>query len=333
VNIHPKVTVIIPVYNVAAYLPQCLDSVIAQTLDDIEIICVNDGSKDESLAVLNEYAAQDSRIKIIDKANAGVSAARNDGIAAAQGEYIAFLDGDDFLEPDCLEKVYATAVSGNFDTVVFKHNLIDGNKKTVWNNSEFGCFDEDKLLYTFSAVIWNKLYRTAFLREKQIGFPLGLKIAEDTIFSLMCFFHHPVCGFCDGHFYNYRLNRDNSATADKHRCIYGETAAYQYLEQTDVFQRQPRNIQLKIAEKFLSGIEGHINRFSLHDSKEFMKVRKDFIKHLQGIYGAKAVRKLSHLKQPNLLQKIFSIKNSYDKKYKVITFFGIKFQLKRHKKS
>ncbi len=200
-NIHPKVTVIIPVYNVAAYLPQCLDSVIAQTLDDIEIICVNDGSKDESLAVLNEYAAQDSRIKIIDKANAGVSAARNDGIAAAQGEYIAFLDGDDFLEPDCLEKVYATAVSGNFDTVVFKHNLIDGNKKTVWNNSEFGCFDEDKLLYTFSAVIWNKLYRTAFLREKQIGFPLGLKIAEDTIFSLMCFFHHPVCGFCDGHFY------------------------------------------------------------------------------------------------------------------------------------
>ena len=187
-NIHPKVTVIIPVYNVAAYLPQCLDSVIAQTLDDIEIICVNDGSKDESLAVLNEYAAQDSRIKIIDKANAGVSAARNDGIAAAQGEYIAFLDGDDFLEPDCLEKVYATAVSGNFDTVVFKHNLIDGNKKTVWNNSEFGCFDEDKLLYTFSAVIWNKLYRTAFLREKQIGFPLGLKIAEDTIFSLMCFF-------------------------------------------------------------------------------------------------------------------------------------------------
>ncbi len=187
-NIHPKVTVIIPVYNVAAYLPQCLDSVIAQTLDDIEIICVNDGSKDESLAVLNEYAAQDSRIKIIDKANAGVSAARNDGIAAAQGEYIAFLDGDDFLEPDCLEKVYATAVSGNFDTVVFKHNLIDGNKKTVWNNPEFGCFDEDKLLYTFSAVIWNKLYRTAFLREKQIGFPLGLKIAEDTIFSLMCFF-------------------------------------------------------------------------------------------------------------------------------------------------
>lgn len=75
-NIHPKVTVIIPVYNVAAYLPQCLDSVIAQTLDDIEIICVNDGSKDESLAVLNEYAAQDSRIKIIDKANAGVSADR-----------------------------------------------------------------------------------------------------------------------------------------------------------------------------------------------------------------------------------------------------------------
>lgn len=327
-NIHPKVTVIIPVYNVAAYLPQCLDSVIAQTLDDIEIICVNDGSKDKSLAVLNEYAAQDSRIKIIDKANAGVSAARNDGIAAAQGEYIAFLDGDDFLEPDCLEKVYATAVSGNFDTVVFKHNLLEGNKKRVWDSPEFGSLEEDKLLYAFAATIWNKLYRTAFLKENRIAFPLGIKIAEDTIFSLVCFFHHPSCGFCDGHFYNYRLNRDNSATADR-RCIYGETAAYQCLEQMDVFQKQPLGIQLKIAEKFLSGIEGHINRFFLHESKEFMAVRKDFIKHLRSKYGAKAVRKLSHLKQPNLLQRIFSIKNSPDKKYKIIMLLGIRLKIKR----
>lgn len=331
-NTHPKVTVVIPVYNVAAYLPQCLDSVVTQTLNEIEIICVNDGSKDNSLDILKDYAARDNRIKIIDKVNAGVSAARNDGIAAAAGKYIAFLDGDDFLEADCLEKAYETAENGNFDAVIFKHNLVEGDKKLVWDAPEFGGVEEDKLLYAFSAVIWNKLYRTAFLKENQIMFPLGIKIAEDTIFSLMCFFHHPVCGFCDGHFYNYRLNRDNSATADK-RCIYGEVTAYSYLEQVGVFQEQPLDVQLKIAEKFLSGIEGHINRFSLHDSKEFMTVRKDFIRHLQGKYGAKTVRKLSHLKEPNLLQQIFSIKNSYDKKYKVITFFGIKFQLKRHKKS
>ena len=100
----PKVSVIIPVYNVEEYLPTCLDSIINQTLEDIEIICVNDGSPDNCLSILNNYAGQDSRIIVINQENTGVSGARNRGLEVAGGKYIVFVDPDDWCEAECLEK-------------------------------------------------------------------------------------------------------------------------------------------------------------------------------------------------------------------------------------
>ena len=95
-----KVSVILPVYNVSDYLRQCMDSIVGQTLKDIEIICVDDGSTDDSLAILKEYEAKDQRVKVIQQANAGAGAARNKGLEIATGEYLSFLDSDDFFEPD-----------------------------------------------------------------------------------------------------------------------------------------------------------------------------------------------------------------------------------------
>lgn len=94
----PKVSIIVPVYNVEEYLVKCLDSLVNQTLKEIEIICINDGSTDNSLEILNTYAQKDSRITIIDKKNEGVSAARNTGLNISKGEYIMFVDSDDYLE-------------------------------------------------------------------------------------------------------------------------------------------------------------------------------------------------------------------------------------------
>ena len=102
----PKISVIIPVYNVEKYLARCLDSVIAQTFSDIEIICINDGSTDNAGQILSEYAKKDKRIKIITQENSGVVAARNNGIASSVGEYIYPLDGDDIIAPMTLEKLY-----------------------------------------------------------------------------------------------------------------------------------------------------------------------------------------------------------------------------------
>ena len=102
----PKISVIIPVYNVEEYLPVCLDSVLAQTFSDFEAVCVNDGSPDNSAAILEKYAKKDARIKVVSRPNGGLSAARNTGLENACGEYIYFLDSDDYIHPQLLEILY-----------------------------------------------------------------------------------------------------------------------------------------------------------------------------------------------------------------------------------
>ena len=117
-NAAPKVSVIIPVYNTERYLRQCLDSVVNQTLRDIEIICVDDGSTDGSLEILREYQAKDERIKILSQEKSNAGNARNLGLSIAEGEYLSFLDSDDFFELTMLEHMFACAKSGNVDIVV-----------------------------------------------------------------------------------------------------------------------------------------------------------------------------------------------------------------------
>ena len=129
----PKVSVVIPVYNVGKQLEKCLDSVVAQTFPDIEIIVVNDGSTDNSPEIIARYADKDSRIVVIDKSNEGLAYARKSGIEAAQGEYIQHLDGDDFLEPDAIELLYNKAIEEKADMVVFPFwfDYVDEKKKKI----------------------------------------------------------------------------------------------------------------------------------------------------------------------------------------------------------
>ena len=118
-SITPKVSVIIPVYNTAEFLRQCLDSIVNQTLQDIEIICVDDGSTDASLDILHEYASNDSRITILTQQNKGAGVARNTGMQIAHGEYLAFFDSDDFFDLRLFEKVTRKADATNADIVLF----------------------------------------------------------------------------------------------------------------------------------------------------------------------------------------------------------------------
>ena len=115
-----KISVIIPVYNVEKYLKECLDSVINQTLKDIEIICVNDGSTDNSLNILENYAKKDNRIIVISQKNKGLSGARNTGLKYCSGEYVSFIDSDDYVSKDLFELTYNNAISNNSDLVIFK---------------------------------------------------------------------------------------------------------------------------------------------------------------------------------------------------------------------
>ncbi len=118
-NKKPIISVIVPVYNVENYLKGCLESLVNQTLYDIEIICVNDGSTDKSLDILNKYRKQDSRIILVNKANEGVSIARNDGLRIAGGGYVVFVDADDYVEKCLCERLYEVIVQTNTDIIVY----------------------------------------------------------------------------------------------------------------------------------------------------------------------------------------------------------------------
>ena len=140
------VSIIVPVYNTAEYLPQCLDSIINQTFRDIEIICVNDGSTDNSLEILKSYAEKDGRIRIINKANGGLVSARKAGATVAQSEYIAFVDSDDWLELNALECMYDAMKREKVDCVMCNHYADDGNKsRKVAHGFAAGRYDKDDL--------------------------------------------------------------------------------------------------------------------------------------------------------------------------------------------
>lgn len=196
---NPKVSVIIPVYNVEKYLDDCLENVVNQTLQDIEIICINDGSTDNSLEILRKYENKDERVKIIDKENGGLSSARNAGIKEAKGEYILFLDSDDMVSKGLCKNVYHLAKTyGNVDaievkTVSFKNgesfNFEDDKFKenpailNVIKNDDVNPFKE---LGISRFMVWNKVWRTEFIKQHDLWFKEdGLTFNEDTLFNYL----------------------------------------------------------------------------------------------------------------------------------------------------
>ena len=185
----PKVSVIIPVYNVEKYLRECLDSVVNQTIKDIEIICVNDGSTDGSLDILNEYCSNDDRFVIINQENQGLSVARNNGLNSASGDYVAFIDSDDYLlSNDYFEKLYSACEKYNADIAVA--SIIRGNeKKSKYiykiDKEEVAIDYKDKLLLCDvpdSNYVWNKLYKRESLLATGIIFPPGT-LYEDLYYT------------------------------------------------------------------------------------------------------------------------------------------------------
>ena len=119
----PKITVIIPIYNAELYLERCIDSIVNQSFKDIELICVNDGSTDNSEQIIKKYQDNHNNIILISKKNEGVSAARNIGLEKSNSDYIYFVDADDWLSPDCLESIYNAAISSQADIIYFNANI------------------------------------------------------------------------------------------------------------------------------------------------------------------------------------------------------------------
>lgn len=227
------ISIIVPVYNVAPYLPQCLDSLINQTYRDIEIICVNDGSTDDSLKILEEYAKKDKRIKIINQQNQGLSGARNTGNLNALGEWIMYVDSDDWMDIHCCETLI-NEVSFSTDLCFF--NYIREFKKSAVPQSIFGKeridFKEDNINSLYVRLIaptgkelahpekldslstaWGKLYRTSIIRKHNIQFVSTKEIGtEDLLFNVYYFTWIKEAIYIPNPFYHYRKSNITSLT-------------------------------------------------------------------------------------------------------------------------
>ena len=222
----PKISVLIPVYNASGFLYDSLPSVLNQTFGDIEVICVNDGSKDDSLEILNEFKNKDSRIHVIDKENGGCGSARNRALEEANGDYVYFFDPDDKLEENTFELALNSALKNKSDMVVFKANIFDekgiSNRETFFyydiklDENQFDNFsyhDIKEFVLRGGYAPWAKLYKKEFLDSyDDFRFNLGLAF-DDVPFHVKSMIRAKRISFINQYLYHYKIDNVNSVNS------------------------------------------------------------------------------------------------------------------------
>lgn len=224
----PQISFIVPVYGVEKYLPQCVDSILGQTFADFELILVDDGSPDRCGEICDEYAKLDSRVRVIHKKNAGVSAARNDGISAAVGTWAYFVDSDDWLEPDAAERLYRAATENNVDCVMsyclrcfpdghtkrsalFQKGFITRKRSDIEDIQKYVLYQPYSPLYIKEttngyAAPWAKFVKLSIIQDNGITFDPYVKgVFDDGIYSLYLLDHVNSLMYLHEHTYNYRI--------------------------------------------------------------------------------------------------------------------------------
>lgn len=231
----PKVSIIIPVYNVENYLHQCLDSAMNQTLREIEIICVDDGSTDGSRAVLDEYAAKDGRVSVIHQENAGQAAARNNALKGAKGKYVLFLDSDDLLAETACQAAYEKAKASDADLVHFQYSAFGETSYSFtpepillgeWTDP----LKKVEMLHQIPAV-WQYLYKHKLLEDNQIAFPEKQKF-EDVIFVYQARFLANKIIELPEQLYRYRVGSGYSTSVAQEQSYFELPVAYNRMIET-----------------------------------------------------------------------------------------------------
>ena len=211
-----KLSIIVPCYKVERYLPRCLDSLVNQTLDDIEIICINDGSPDHCIDILREYQKQyGDKIVIIDKKNEGVWRGRKDGVKAASGEYIGFVDSDDYVALDYAEKLYTAAKKNDADISVCGFDRVDMETGKLYsremcqrNNETFDIQNDPGIILSLNGAPWNKIYRASLLKE-MADLPHPPKILDDMMFLCLIYINAKKVTFISDSLVYYMIRSDS----------------------------------------------------------------------------------------------------------------------------
>ena len=296
-----KVSILVPVYNTEKYLSKCLDSIMCQTLEDIEIIITNDGSSDNSQNIIEVYAQKDSRIKYSYQENSGLGATRNIGIDMARGEYIAFLDSDDWVEPNCYEIMYQCAKKNDSDLVISDYFIDSLNHSTIYKHilrtKEQNIGDIMTITHAFS---WNKLYKRDMILKNQLSFPLrnDFENVEDQYFSIRCSFFANDIAYTQQPLIHYNVREGSIVNK------YQKTLMY------DCIELYRRNLQFfeefNVKEKYINYLNsGFINQISQIISNELKRSNPNKM-----INKIKNIKKLIQVPEVNDLLRMINHKEN-----------------------
>lgn len=287
-----KVSIIVPVFNAEPYLRECIDSLLSQTIKEVELIFIDDGSTDNSAAIIESYQNLESRISLIQQQNQGVSIARNVGLEAAKGQFIGFVDADDYIDPDMYKRLYTSAVQDNCDVVLsnFESEIEGAHVITRYSfptdivlTTEFiqkevlPAFLKTETLNTAC----NKLYRNALIKEHAIRFPERVALGEDGMFNMIFFSFAVSMKYLDYTGYHYR-EVSGSATRNVIQKDYFQRALEVFVSDPPVYYAKilDRNTikQLK-SIKLIQSVMAYIHIYlrpteDLSTNKQFSYVRK-----------------------------------------------------------
>lgn len=301
-----KVSVIIPVYNVENYLEECMDSIVNQTLTDIEIICINDGSSDNSLDILNKYAEKDNRITVHSQSNKGHAIATNRGMDLATGDFLFFMDSDDILDLKALELTYDAAIEKDVDFVLFKSlNYDDANDRyyetevfsmnkiaAVVGENIFNYKDIGELMFGAIVTPWSKLYKRDFVIKNNLRFPDGL-IFEDNVFFYESLLKANRIYFLKEFLFIRRWYDSSSTTAGDSRFLDSITISNLII---DVFKQQGEfdNYKSNLYNNKISIVFMRYNTIR-EEFKElfFQEMKKDFTRLLDEKYYSSFINSLT----------------------------------------
>lgn len=251
-NQTPFLSFIVPVYNAEARLSQCLQSLCRQDIEDFEIICVNDGSKDTSIDILRNFASKYQNIRIIDKENGGVATARNTGLDAARGEYIWFIDADDFIQENCLGRLRSLAAASNCDKLILgAYEFTDTLTAAEEAQAQRGQLPTNTSWH--DAVVWRSLLRRSFLLANNLRFHYpDVTHGEDGLFMYEVTMAEPVCEETSQALYFYRVHSGSVSTVATIQNIQKKVHSYLRIVQILNQRRDAEKVSSYTADKMMT---------------------------------------------------------------------------------
>lgn len=288
-----KVSVIIPVFNAQQYIEYCLQSLTSQTLVEAEFIFVNDGSVDDSQSIIEDYQKKDSRIKLVNQHNQGVSTARNNGLKVAKGKYIGFVDADDTVKNDMFETLFHHAEMNQCDVVISNYvRQIDGRQYTAsFPFPEQVVLDENKikqhifdylLMHDDLNAVWNKLYLRSTIEEYGVLFPHDLALGEDQLFNWHFFSYAKKCVYTQYAGYYYRDVEGSATRSIAHHDYFARAIDVYLAELPTVIQnsKHKHKIQTFKTTKLIKQVMSYIHLYLAPSQELSLRKRAKYVKHM-----------------------------------------------------